>query len=64
MWLPVIVETIPVNQEVPCKFMFVAFFFFYLIFGVFVRFYSLCLLRCPTIYCGFAAFFFVDLAIC
>lgn len=28
MWLPVIVETIPVNQEVPCKFMFVAFFFF------------------------------------
>lgn len=28
MWLPVIVETIPVNQEVPCKFMFVAFVFF------------------------------------
>lgn len=28
MWLPVIVEAIPINQEVACKFMFITLLFF------------------------------------
>lgn len=56
MWLPVIVEAIPVNQEVACKFFFIAFLFF-VAFKVFVKFCSL-IHPTPSSYCHFAALFF------